>query len=78
MDLSSEHDKRNCESVGGPFATGFAVEGEKATAYTGPAWPTKRRDDEICLSGSGSVDCSGLPSRVHTRIYDSAMPAAIS
>jgi hypothetical protein len=34
--LSSEQDKRHSEFVGGPDGYGFAVDGEKASAVTGP------------------------------------------
>lgn len=73
--LSSEHERRNWEFVGGPVGSGLDVEGEKATAYTGPEWPTRRRDEDGCSETELS---RGLPSMDQTRMYDSAMPAATS
>lgn len=66
--LSSEQESKHCELVGGPFGSGFAVAGEKATAYTGPEWPTNRREDDGWVFGASSGEEIGLPSIVHTRI----------
>lgn len=66
--LSSEHERRHSEFVGGPDGYGFAVEGEKATAVTGPEWPTSRLEDDGCASGASFGEVSGLPSMDQTRI----------
>ena len=66
--LSSEQERRHSEFVGGPEGYGLAVDGEKASAVTGPEWPTSRREDDGWVSGLSLGEVRGLPSMDHTRM----------
>lgn len=66
--LSSEQESRHSEFVGGPLGYGLAVEGEKATAVTGPEWPTSRLEGDGWASGLSLGEVRGLPSIDQTRM----------
>jgi hypothetical protein len=72
MVLSAEDERRYLGPVEGESGNGFAVDGEKETAKTGPACPIKRRelDGLLSLSLSALILGNGLPSSVQMRMYD--------
>lgn len=73
MVLSAEEERRYRGEVGGESGEGFAVAGEKDTAYTGPECPISLREldglssDSSLLPAVGS-SIKGEPSRDHTRM----------
>jgi len=69
-DLSADEDRRYLGPVDGAGGSEPAIEGENETAYTGPAWPMRRRDEDGCgsLGLGGRAEIMALPSKLHTRM----------
>jgi len=81
MVLSADEERRSFGAVDGTLAPAFsgpAMDGEKETLYTGPAWPINLLE----LAGGGSLGFAGIiegrgsPAKFQTRMYDSSVPAA--
>ena len=70
MDLSAEPERRCFDLVDGASGFDEAIDGEKATAYTGAECPIRRRDGDGggSLALGGSEEGKALPSRLHTRM----------